>query len=173
MDVSKLYIITLMYLGLLSDVFDGIIARGLGIASTKLRRLDSQVDLVFWLSIGFVAYSAASDIIREYKYYIIVLFFTEFLCYAISFIRFGRETCTHAYLSKFWGLTLLIAFTSIIGFHYGGIPLVIALVTGYLAHLDRILITLILPYWTHDIPSTYHAYLIRKGKPFRKYKLFN
>jgi len=48
---AKLSILILMYLGLLSDIFDGIIARKQNISSEKLRRLDSQIDVVFWLAI--------------------------------------------------------------------------------------------------------------------------
>jgi len=97
----------------------------------------------------------------------------EGLCYLISIIRFGKETCTHAILSKIWGLTLLTAFTSLVGFNHAGIPFALAIIFGLISHVDRILITLILPVWTHDIPSFYHAYLIRKGVDFKKNKLLN
>lgn len=36
-ETNKLYIVILMYLGILSDIFDGIIARKLGVATEKLR----------------------------------------------------------------------------------------------------------------------------------------
>jgi CDP-diacylglycerol--glycerol-3-phosphate 3-phosphatidyltransferase len=44
---SWFLMLTLMYFGLLTDIFDGIIARKVGVSSEKLRRLDSQTDLVF------------------------------------------------------------------------------------------------------------------------------
>ncbi|MCS3531428.1 phosphatidylglycerophosphate synthase [Chryseobacterium sp. JUb7] len=55
-EESRFLILTLMYSGLLTDIFDGIIARKTGVSSEKLRRLDSQTDLIFWLSLGFAAY---------------------------------------------------------------------------------------------------------------------
>jgi CDP-diacylglycerol--glycerol-3-phosphate 3-phosphatidyltransferase len=91
----------------------------------------------------------------------------------ISIIKFGKETCTHALLSKIWGLSLLVAFTSLIGFNHAGIPFFLAIMFGLVSHIDRILITLILPNWTHDIPSFYHALLIRKGVRFKSNKLLN
>lgn len=97
----------------------------------------------------------------------------EGMCYLISIMKFGKETCTHAYLSKMFGVTLLIAFTSLIGFNHAGIPFFTAIVFGLISHVDRILIALILPKWTHDIPSFYHAYLIRNGIEFKRNKLFN
>ncbi len=89
-----------MFLGLLSDIFDGIIARKYGVSSVRLRRMDSQVDLVFWLAIGFSCYLLNPEIIKEHKIGIISIFVMEAMCYLISFLRFKKETCTHAFLSK-------------------------------------------------------------------------
>ncbi len=97
----------------------------------------------------------------------------ELACYVISLIKFKKETCTHAFLSKLWGITLLIAFTSLIGFNHTGIPFYSAVILGLISHIDVILIILILPKWTHDIPSAYHAYLIRKGIMFKENKYLN
>jgi CDP-diacylglycerol--glycerol-3-phosphate 3-phosphatidyltransferase len=170
---SGTLIIVLMYLGLFSDILDGIVARKLGVASARLRRMDSQTDMIFWVSIGIATWMLFPELIRSHAASIVTIFIMEGLCYAISLLRFGKETCTHAFLAKMWGLSLLIAFTSLIGFNYAGIPFYTAIVLGIVSHVDRILITLILPRWTHDIPSAYHAYLIRKGIPFKKFKLLN
>ena len=166
-------IVVMMYVGLLSDIFDGIIARYYKVATAKLRRLDSQVDMIFWMAIGISAWMLFPAVIKNNSVPTIFIFIMEAMCYAISFIRFGKEPCTHSFLAKMWGITLLIAFTSLIGFGIAGIPFAIAIIFGLLSHLDRILILLILPSWTHDIPSAYHAILIRKGISFRKNKLLN
>lgn len=170
---SRQIILALIFLGLLSDIFDGIIARNLNVASTSLRRMDSQVDMIFWVSVGFSSWLMNPDLLRPYSFFILMIFLTEISCYVVSYVRFKKETCTHAYLSKLWGITLLSAFASLIGFQHAGIPFFTAITIGILSHVDRILITLIIPEWTHDIPSCYHAYLIRKGKSFRKFKIFN
>jgi CDP-diacylglycerol--glycerol-3-phosphate 3-phosphatidyltransferase len=170
---SRRIVILLMYLGLLSDILDGIVARYLDVSSPNLRRFDSQADLVFWLSIGISTWMLHPDLIRNNRVPVIIIFSMEVLCYLISIIKFRKETCTHALLSKLWGVTLLIAFTSLIGFNHAGIPFFTAIVFGLISHADRILITLILPEWTHDIPSFYHAYLIRKGINIKRNKLLN
>jgi phosphatidylglycerophosphate synthase len=41
----------LISLGLLSDIFDGIMARKLNVSTEKLRRLESTIDQVFYLCI--------------------------------------------------------------------------------------------------------------------------
>jgi phosphatidylglycerophosphate synthase len=172
-EFANVYIIVLMTVGLLTDIFDGIIARHQHCSTEKMRRMDSQTDLIFWLSIGFSAWWLQSDILSAYLPSILALFFLEFLCYFISITKFKRETCTHAYLSKFFGLTMFVAFFNLIGFGNGGKTLEFAIAAGIVSHLDRLFITFLLPHWTFDVPSFYHAYLLRKGRSFKKHKLFH
>ncbi len=166
-------LVILLFLGLLSDIFDGIIARKLGASSEKLRRMDSQTDLVFWLCVGWCAWLLNPEIILNNTYSIILVFIMEALTYVFSILKFGKETCTHALLSKLWGITLLMAFVSIIGFGYGGVFLFLTIFFGIIGHIDVYLIIHFLPKWMHDVPSSYHAYLIKKGIPIKRNKLFN
>jgi CDP-diacylglycerol--glycerol-3-phosphate 3-phosphatidyltransferase len=170
---SAFLIVTLMYLELLTDIFDGIIARKVDVSSEKLRRLDSQTDLIFWLSLGFASYFLNPELIQSEWKGILLIFIMEALCYLISFMKFGKETCTHAFLSKMWGLSLLIAFTYLIGFQQAGWSFYLAVGLGCLSHIDVILIVLLLPKWQYDVPSSYHAWKIRNGKQRKKTVFFN
>lgn len=172
-DSAKPVILVLMYLGLISDILDGIIARKQHISTAKLRRFDSQTDMIFWLSLGFATWILYPKLISDNSIAIWIILAMEISVYIISILKFGKETCTHAFLSKLWGITLLIAFTSLIGFNYAGVPFLVAIIIGLVSHVDRILITLILTKWTHDIPSSYHAFLIRKGITFNRNKYLN
>jgi cardiolipin synthase len=172
-DAAKITLVILMYLGLVSDILDGIVARKKGLSSAQLRRMDSQTDMVFWLSVGFTTWMLYPQLISNHSVSIYIILAMEVACYVISLVKFKKETCTHAFLSKLWGISLLIAFTSLIGFNHAGWPFTAAIVMGLISHIDRILITLILPQWTHDIPSAYHAYLIRKGIDFKRNDLLN
>jgi len=166
-------LVILMVLGLLSDIFDGIAARKAGVSSPQLRRMDSQTDLVFWLCVGWCSWLLNPEVILAYKIPITVVFVMEAMTYVVSIAKFGKETCTHALLSKLWGLTLLAVFVAIIGFSYGGWAMKTAVFFGLISHLDVFLIILLLPKWTYDVPSFYHAYLIRKGIPFKRNTLFH
>lgn len=172
-EKSRTAIVNLMYFGLLTDIFDGIIARKVGVSSEKLRRLDSQTDLVFWLSIGFAVYWMNPEIIKDHWKSISLIFGMEALCYIVSFWKFGKETCTHAWLSKLWGLSLLLAFTFLIGFSTANWAFYLCLILGFISHIDVILIILILPKWQFDVPSSYHAWKISQGKSIKKSVLMN
>jgi CDP-diacylglycerol--glycerol-3-phosphate 3-phosphatidyltransferase len=169
----RMGLVVLLVLGLLSDIFDGIIARRVGVSSERLRRMDSQTDLMFWLCVSWCAWLLNPEIILEHKYAIVLVMLMEALTYVFSIVKFGKETCTHAILSKLWGITLLVAFVALIGFGYGGVTLFMTIFFGIVGHIDVYLIIYFLPKWTHDVPSSYHAYLIRKGIPFHKNKWFN
>ncbi|WP_027385668.1 CDP-alcohol phosphatidyltransferase family protein [Chryseobacterium gregarium] len=172
-EESRFLILGLMYTGLLTDIFDGIIARKAGVSSEQLRRLDSQTDLVFWLSLGFASYFMAPELITNEWPGILLIFGMEALCYLVSFLKFGKETCTHAFLSKMWGLSLLIAFTYLIGFQQAGWAFYLTVALGFISHIDVILIVLLLPKWQYDVPSSYHAWKIRQGKQRKKTVFFN
>lgn len=172
-EVAVPLILVLMYLGLISDVLDGIIARKYQVATATLRRLDSQADMLFWLSIGIATWFIYPDLILNHIIEVRILLCLEVFCYVISLLKFKRESASHAFLSKLWGLSLLAVFTSMLGFQYTGIVFYTSLIIGYVAHIDRLLITLLLPQWTHDVPSAYHAYLIRKGISFKRNPYLN
>ena len=172
-DSVRMLLVILLLSGILSDVFDGIIARKTGTSSEKLRRMDSQTDLVFWLSAGWCAWLLNPEIVINNKYAIAMIFIMEGLTYVFSILKFGKETCTHAILSKIWGITLFMAFVSIIGFGQAGWAFALAIAFALISHIDVYLIILLLPKWTHDVPSCYHAWLIRHGKSFKKNSLFN
>lgn len=172
-ESARVTLVILLLVGILSDIFDGIYARLYQVSTEKLRRLDSQTDVVFWLCAGWCAWLLNPGIITENKYAIMTIFIMEGLTYVFSIIKFGKETCTHALLSKLWGITLFAAFVSVIGFGYGGVPLALAVIFGIISHLDVYLIILFLPKWTHDVPSAWHAWQLRKGREIKRSKLFN
>lgn len=159
--------------GFLTDLFDGILARRLGVATPRVRRLDSQVDLVFWLCVIGCVFIARYEIGVAHLAGVVGMLVLEAVSYAVSFAKFGRETCTHAYSAKAWCVLAVCVFVAVLGFgesHFA-FP---ALFVGYvLSWLDIIAIVLILPAWQNDVPSLYHALLIRRGVPFRKHPFLN
>lgn len=166
-------IVAAMTVGLLSDIFDGIIARRLGVATPALRRLDSQTDAVFWLAVlasTWILHPAAVLAAAPWVGLLVVL---EVACYALSFARFGRETSTHALLSKLWGLFLFAGFASFIVNGVAGPPFYAMVAVGALSQLDVIAIVLLLPRWTSDVPSAWHAWQLRRGREIRRHSLFN
>jgi len=166
-------IITLIVLGLLSDIFDGIIARRLHISTQKLRRLDSTVDQFFWLCIVAGAYMISPVFFKHNLVLIIVILSMEVACYLLSFIKFKKEIATHAISSKIWTLILFATLVQVIATGNAVILFYICFWLGVVTRMEIILMLVILKEWTNDVPSLYHAVLIKNGKPIKRNKLFN
>ncbi len=161
-----------MYLGIFSDIFDGIIARKQNTSSKQFRITDTAIDLFFYLSIAYFIFSFNPTVITDNNKLIAGILSLEALMYLISFVRFRQFPSPHDILSKFWAIYLLIEFTLLL-LGVDGTHFTIALSIGLLVHTQRVLIYVVLKHWEHDIPSVYHAFLLRKGIKIKRMKLFN
>ncbi len=170
---SAPWLVAGLYFAVASDIFDGILARRLGVATPGLRRFDSQADLVFWLCILGSVWLVNPKLVIRNAIYIGLVLILEAATYALSFTKFGREPSTHSYLAKAWGLVLLGAFTAILGFGEARYAIPILFVAYLISFVDIVAILLLLPRWQTDVPSAYHAWLIRRNIPFRRHGLFH
>ncbi|WP_183561254.1 CDP-alcohol phosphatidyltransferase family protein [Mucilaginibacter sp. SP1R1] len=165
--------ISLIFLGLLFDIFDGIIARRLNISTPTLRRLDSGVDQFFWLTIIASCYLIYPEFFKNNIAKISILLSIEACCYLLSYLKFKKEVATHAIASKFWTLTLFGTLIQIMATGNSIILFNICFFMGIATRLEIMGMLLIIKQWTNDIPTIYHAILIRKGRNIKRNKLFN
>ncbi|GAA4455276.1 CDP-alcohol phosphatidyltransferase family protein [Rurimicrobium arvi] len=163
----------LLVYGFLSDVFDGVIARQLGISTQKLRRLDSSVDQIFFLCVAAAAYIRCTDFFKAHAAAIIVLLAFEALTYVVSFIKFRKEIATHSIGAKIWAALLCCALTQIMLSCSSGILFQLSIWVGMVTRLEIILIILCLRKWTNDVPTLYHAIRLRHNKAIKRHKLLN
>lgn len=166
-------LVLLLWLGVVSDIFDGIIARRLGVATNSLRRCDSQTDLIFFLCVIAACFVRAPAALTPWLPAVLTLLALEGLIYAVSFARFRREPCTHAYTAKVFGLAMLLALSVLLARGYTGIPFMTMLALAAIMQLDCLAIVLTLPRWERDVPSTYHAWRLRQGHTIRRHGLFH
>jgi phosphatidylglycerophosphate synthase len=169
----RVYIITMMVVGLIADIFDGIIARRLNISTPRLRRLDSGVDQVFWVAIVTASYIIHPQFYHRNWEQMLLLVFAEALCYGLSYVKFRKEVATHAIASKLWTLVLLATIIQIIAMGDASVMFQICFYMGMITRLEIIMMLLLIRQWTNDIPTVYHAYLIRHNKVIKRHILFN
>ena len=152
----------LLALGVLSDIFDGVIARRLGCATATLRKLDSRADVVFWLFTLLAALKACPGARPSLLTMAGVLVLIELVAPVISFIRFRQEASTHHILSKVFGLGLWLLMTVLLLHGSAGWlqPAVFAL--GVVSQIEGIAIVLALPAWRTDISGIGHALRLRR-----------
>jgi len=144
-------------LGFLSDVFDGIIARRLGVATPGLRRLDSSADTLFYVAAVFAAWQLYPQVIKENIIALAMLILLELVRYAVDLAKFGREASYHMWSSKAWGIVLFVAFLALLAFGYTGGWIAMALYVGIVADVEGLAISFVLVEWKSDVPSILHA----------------
>lgn len=145
-----------------SDVFDGIIARRLHVATPLLRRLDSIADSVFYAAALFAAWHLYPDQVRRFGPALVVLVALEVARYAFDLAKFRREAAYHMWSSKLWGIFLFVGFFSLLALGRGGIPVALAIVTGIVADIEGFAISILLRNWKSDVPTFVHALRLRR-----------
>ena len=172
-DLSRYFIVSIMIWAIVSDIFDGIIARKLNVSSQKLRRLDSSIDQIFWICALIGTFILCKNFFIENEIKFFTILFLEGLTYLISFLKFKKEVATHAILSKFWALTVMATLIQVVLTCNSIVLFNVCIYFGILTRIEIIAILLILKNWTNDVPSFYHAILLRQGKKIKRNKLFN
>jgi CDP-diacylglycerol--glycerol-3-phosphate 3-phosphatidyltransferase len=83
-----------------SDYFDGVIARGLGVASAELRHFDSRADLVFYATAAWAVWRLHPDVVRSVAIPALVVIGLDVVRHIFDFAKFGRDVAYHAWSSK-------------------------------------------------------------------------
>lgn len=127
----------------LSDAFDGLVARKLGIQSSFGSALDSLSDLLFYGVMAAKLFPTFQRLLLPYQWVIIAVpTALHFIAYIICAIKFSRFSAIHTYANKALGL-LVYAFPF---FFIGEIPLlwtIYMIVGGVIALYGSVEINLI------------------------------
>jgi phosphatidylglycerophosphate synthase len=151
-------------IAVLSDVFDGIIARSLGSSTMELRQADSWADICLYLCIVISTGFVHPNVITQFQIPLLIAIAGQITLFTVSLIKFGKFPSFHTYTAKAWGVSLFIAVVGLFGFNnatwiWG------AIVLCWINSIEEIIMTLILSEWTHDVLSVFHARRLRDNKP--------
>jgi phosphatidylglycerophosphate synthase len=148
-------------IAVLSDIFDGIIARRLGVSTIELRQADSWADICLYLCVAMSAWLVYPQVIIDFRVPLLIATIAQLTLFATSLIKFKKFPSFHTYTAKIWGLTLLIAMLGLFGFGYVN-TLWLAIGMCIVNSLEEIMMTLILPEWKCDVLSIFAAIELRK-----------
>jgi len=146
----------------LSDIFDGILARRLKIATPGLRRLDSAADTIFYLAALYSAWHLDPEAIRSRTAPLIALVLLDVSRYAFDWLKFRREASYHMWSSKAWGIALFAAFFSLLACGSDNATMTVAIYLGIAADLEGLGISAVLSEWRSDVPTLLHALALRR-----------
>ena len=146
---------------ILSDIFDGRLARRWGVATAGIRRADSIADSIFGFACLACGWIAEPEIIMNHIWGIGIVAGLDIARNPLDWILFGRRASYHANSARLFGLMLIPACIFTIGFGNAGWFLWLALAAGLYSELEGIAISLTLPCWTHDVKHLGIAMTIR------------
>ena len=145
----------------LSDLFDGIIARRLGVATPGLRRLDSIADSIFYVAALFAAWHLHASVLREHAVALVALGALEAVRYVVDLRKFGKEASYHMWSSKLWGVALFAGFFALLVFGEARWFVPTAIWVGIVADVEGLSISWTLAAWRTDVPTIWHARRLR------------
>jgi phosphatidylglycerophosphate synthase len=146
---------------LLSDVLDGALARRLGASSETGRLLYSWADLL----IALVSFAGATllwpDTMREEAGFFALVLAALVIPNAWGLLRFRRLLGYHTLSAKASGVFLAVA-TLMLFIGITPIPFRVAAFVELAVAAEYIAISLMLPQWTTEMKSVWHAWRLRR-----------
>ena len=141
----------------LSDVLDGMIARRLGVSTSRLRYADTWADITLYLAVLLSAWLTHKATLMTLGWPFALLLASTAASWGVDLLRYGRLSSYHPWSAKAWGVTLAIAIVALFGWNDTGWAMWLMIGVGVVSNLECIAMTLLLPRWTHDVPSIFHA----------------
>lgn len=155
-------LIAIATLALLTDYFDGVIARQLHIDTAELRHFDSRADTVFYFAAGIGLFVRFPVVWRDFHSGIELLLLFEAGRMLFEWRKFGRPAAYHMWSAKLWGLAMLAGFIEV-ALGGGGPLLLAAIVIGIYTNIEGLTASVLLKQPHHDVPTWWHAVRIARG----------
>lgn len=138
---------------ILTDIFDGVLARKFKVDTVHIRQLDSKVDTVFWLALFYVLIVMRHAFVKAHAVELFVLILSEVALQLFGYFKFNSSLALHTYSAKIWAL--LITFT-VLQLLLGNPPELLFKITfiwGLISQLEVLLIVLKLKQFRIDVRS--------------------
>ena len=154
-NVSRRIYLPLLVTGTLSDIFDGILARRLGVATPALRRFDSITDVIYYLLILGAAWTLCRSVITQNWVLLALILLSEAVVIFVCYAKFGKYTATHSWLAKFYGLCLLGGLIALLVFNAGSWAIITLAVVALVTNTEIIAIHLLMNKPPVDVKSVF------------------
>lgn len=171
--IKPIIIISLSVYAILSDVFDGMIARKLKISNPEMRQLDTKIDTVFWFSCLLYICLQHTQFIVTHILQLSILVSTEVCIIIVGQLKFGTRISFHTILSKMWALSLLWFFVEINLYKTTTYSFAVSFWYGLLVQTEILIIALILKKNQTDVPGLLQAIKHENGLEIKRNRFFN
>jgi phosphatidylglycerophosphate synthase len=146
---------------LLSDVYDGVLARRWHIDTENLRRWDTRADTLFYLCVFVVAAMLYPAAFQNRWVMIAALITAEVVQHVFAAVKYGRHASYHSIISKIWGLMMAGSMIALLGFGVSNWFMDLTIVWGICCNVQGLVMNMLLPTWHRDVPTLFHAIRLR------------
>ena len=153
---------------LMSDIFDGVLARRWRCDTAGVRLFDSMADTVFYGCVTIAIWIGQPQLLRDNAGLLAALLALEGGSFGLNFAKFGKPASYHSYLAKAWGLTMATAVVAVFASRHARPLLPVALALGIACNLEGLAMSLVLPVWRKDVKTLHAAWRLRvemRGRP--------
>ncbi len=162
MRASGVVIAGLMVMATLSDVFDGVLARRLGIATEGLRVADSRADAVYNLSTVAALFCIYPRVFAANSIGLFVVGGMEAATSIFDRVKYGRPCSHHAYSAKAWAASYCVFATTLLGFGRAQPYAAICIWLGIGNNVEGFIMRAIMPRWAYDVSGIPAALRVRR-----------
>lgn len=148
---------------LLSDIFDGVLARRWRTDTAALRLADSLADTAFYVCVAGAICFGMPAVWHECRGGVLFLLACEAVRFGFDLVKFGKPASYHSYLAKTWGLVLAVAVIATFATQRVSGWMGAAIVLGVLSNLETMAMSMVLPVWKRDVKTLALAWRIRVG----------
>jgi phosphatidylglycerophosphate synthase len=159
---SGFWLAAIVFIALLSDIYDGVLARRWGCDTPHIRLADSLVDTVFYLGVLWALALRTPETLLRYWPLLAVLLALEGVRYVYDLRKFGRAASYHSYLAKIWGLVMACAVMAVLAFGRWPGLLAASMVLGICSNAEGLCFSIMLPTWRNDVKTCKHALALRR-----------
>jgi len=149
----------------LSDVFDGIVARRLGIATAGLRHADTLVDTVFYTAAAIALWVCVPGVFQGLGVPLGLLIVVHVSRTTFELAKYGRIASYHMWSSKALGVLMVTTMTAAFLTERPNLLVALTVWLTIANELEGFAASAILPAWIPDVPSLLHAQQIHRGQP--------
>ncbi len=147
---------------LVSDIYDGVLARRWGGETARLRVSDSIADTIFYLGVAAALWLRQPEVLQGNSRMFLGLLGLEGARYVFDLLKYRKTASYHSYMAKGWGMVIAVAVIGVLSF--GGLRWMIgvAIGLGIVVNLEGLAMSLMLPKWKNDVKTLGRAWELRK-----------
>ena len=159
---SSTTLVALILTGLLSDIFDGILARRWHCDTPAGSLFDSMADTVFYAGVAIALWIGHPHLWQTNARLLAALIALEATRFAFDFAKFRKPASYHSYIAKTWGLLIAVAVIAEFATNRANTLISASLLFGIVCDLEGLAMSFILPAWRSEVKTLRAAWHLRR-----------